>query len=159
MREAFEALSRIDTPWLVAAALAVLLAVALLGWWRERGRVGRANRARGRRARRAENEAERWLERQGYAVLERQVVGRFDLAVDGERLEVTCRADLLLERDGCLYVADVKTGEEAPNPALPATRRQLLEYLLAFAADGALVVDMRRRRVLEVSFPGLLGES
>lgn len=158
MREAFEALSRIDVPWLVAAALAVLLAVALLGWWRARGRVGRANRARGRRARRAENEAERWLERQGYAVLERQVTGRWDLAVDGELQQVTCRADLLLMRGGRVYVADVKTGEEAPNPALPATRRQLLEYLLAFDADGALVVDMRGRRIYEVSFPGLLGE-
>lgn len=158
MPEAVPALSRIDAPWLVAAVLAVLLVVALLGWWHARGRVGRANRARGRRARRAENEAERWLEGRGYAVLDRQVTGRWDLAVDGERQEVTCRADLLLERDGRVYVADVKTGAEAPSPALPATRRQLLEYLLAFDADGALVVDMRRRRVYEVSFPGLLGE-
>ena len=151
-----QALSRLDTPWLVAAVLVVLLALALFGWWRARGRVGRANRARGRRARRAESDAERWLEGQGYAVLERQVTCRWDLAVDGERRQVSCRADLLLERGGRVFVADVKTGEAAPNPRLPATRRQLLEYLLAFAADGALVVDMRRRRIREVSFPGLL---
>ncbi len=39
MREAFQTLSRLDTPWLVAAVLAVLLAVALLGWWRARRRT------------------------------------------------------------------------------------------------------------------------
>jgi len=76
--------------------------------------------------------------------------------IDGELREVSSRADLLLERHHRLYVADVKSGELAPRPDQPATRRQLLEYLLAFGADGALVVDMRRRRVHAVGFPDLL---
>jgi hypothetical protein len=37
------------------------------------------------------------------------------------------------------------------------SRRQLLEYLMAFGADGALVVDMVAGEVREVEFPGLLG--
>lgn len=143
---------------LVAFGLALLLIFALFGWWRARGRVGRANRARGRKARRAENAAERWLESRGYKVLDRQLTGRWDLEINGEVREVTCRADLLLRYRGCLYVADVKTGRDAPNPQLPATRRQLLEYLLAFDADGVLIVDMNRKRIYEVSFPGLLAD-
>lgn len=145
------------TPWLIIIAFLVgLLIWALIGWWRATTRVGRANRARGRVARKAETDAERLLAKQGFTVLERQLTQRWTLEVDGEDRQVICRVDLLVERDGEIFVADVKTGDLAPRPHQPATRRQLLEYLLAFEADGALLVDMRRRRVRSVSFPGLL---
>lgn len=144
-------------PWLLLIGiLGLLLLLALWAWRRAASRVGRANRARQRTAKKAETEAERLLESLGFRVLERQPTARWRLEVDGEEREVASRADLLVERDGWLYVADVKSGDEAPRPDLPATRRQLLEYLLAFEADGALVVDMRRRRVRSVAFPGLL---
>lgn len=144
-------------PWLaLIGVLAVLLLAALAGWWWAATRGARASRARQRRARRAETDAERFLESRGYAVVERQVTRSWRMEIDGELREVSSRADLLLERDHRLYVADVKSGEIAPRPDQPATRRQLLEYLLAFRADGALVVDMRRRRVHAVAFPDLL---
>jgi hypothetical protein len=146
-------------PALLAAVLLVLLVLALWGWWRASTRLGRRSRARQRVARRAETDAERLLESLGYAVLERQASRGWRLYVDGTRLEVTSRADLLVERLGRLYVADVKSGDEAPDPRRPATRRQLLEYLLAFDADGALVVDMTRCEVRVVEFPGLLDPS
>ena len=146
-----------STPWLVfTALLAVVLVVALVGWRRASTRVARANRARQRTARRAESDAERLLERHGYTILEHQPTRRWDLEINGEARQVLSRADLLVERDARLFVADVKSGAEAPKPHLPATRRQLLEYLLAFEADGALVVDMRRREIRSVAFPGLL---
>jgi membrane protein implicated in regulation of membrane protease activity len=144
-------------PWLlVIGVLAALLLAALAGWRRAATRASRASRARQRRARRAETEAERFLESLGYAILERQVTRVWRLEVDGELREVASRADLLVERGRRLFVADVKSGEIAPRPHQPATRRQLLEYLLAFGADGALVVDMAGRRVHAVSFPDLL---
>lgn len=145
-------------PWLVAGFALAVAALALFAWWRGRRRVGRANLRRLRAAQRAETAAERLLERLGFAVVERQVTRRWTLSVDGEETEVWCRADLVLARRGRLYVADVKSGERSPDPFCPATRRQLLEYLLAFGADAALVVDMELGRVYEVSFPGLLGE-
>lgn len=146
-----------SAPWLVLiGALAMLLVLALWAWRRAAGRVGRANRARQRTARKAETEAEKLLGGLGFTILERQPVARWRLEVDGESREVSSRADFLVENGGRLFVADVKSGDEAPRPHRPATRRQLLEYLLAFEADGALVVDMRRRRVRSVSFPGLL---
>ncbi len=141
---------------LAIALLAVLWLAALWGWRRARTRLSRASRRRNRRARRAETEAERLLESAGFAILERQLTQRWQLEVDGEPQEVLCRADLLVARRRRLYVADVKSGQTAPDPRQPATRRQLLEYLLAFDVDGALVVDMRRRRVHAVAFPGLL---
>jgi hypothetical protein len=152
--------ARLDDPalgWWVAAALALALLVALLAWRRARGRVGRANLRRLAAAQRAEAGAERLVERLGYRVVDRQVTRRWAMRVDGVEVEVHCRADLLVARGGRLLVADVKTGDASPDPVLPATRRQLLEYLLAFGADGALVVDMVAGEVREVEFPGLLG--
>ncbi|HMV67522.1 MAG TPA: PD-(D/E)XK nuclease family protein, partial [Myxococcota bacterium] len=119
------------------------------------GRAGRRSRVRNLRARAAEDEAERLLAREGYALIERQAAAALLIEVDGEPREVGCRADLLVERDGRLYVADVKSGALATDPTLPATRRQLLEYLLAYEVDGALLVDMEARQIREVVFPAL----
>jgi membrane protein implicated in regulation of membrane protease activity len=143
--------------WLVTLALAVMLLIALLGWWRAATRLSRRNRVRQRAARKAESQAERLLERHGFKILDRQLVTSWLLQVDGESEEVTSRVDLLVERGGRVYVADVKSGGQAPDPRRPATRRQMLEYLLAFDADGALVVDMSCREIRSVAFPGLLG--
>ena len=122
-------------------------------WSRARGRVGRNNRRRLRVAQRGERAAERLLKRAGYTIVARQVTGRWSLEVDGKPIPVHARADLIVRRGRQTWVADVKTGASAPNPALPATRRQLLEYLFAFDVDGALIVDMSARRIREVSFP------
>ena len=138
---------------MVAALCAVAFLLTLAAWQRAASRTGRANRSRNRIARRAENEAEHVLERLGYRILERQPTAIWWLEVDGEEVEVSCRADLLLEHDGQVIVADVKTGDLAPDPRRPATRRQLLEYLFAFEADAALIVDMERRDVSRVVFP------
>ena len=56
-------------------------------------------------------------------------------------------------RIGELLVAEVKTGEEAPNFATTATRRQLLEYHVAFAADGILLVCPERGTIHRIVFP------
>lgn len=140
-------------PLTLALALALLLALLALQW--QRGGTSRANRRRGRRAARAERDAERLLQRAGYEVIERQVTGTWPMLVDGEAIEARLRADLVVARDGLLFIAEVKSGAEAPRPTHPQTRRQLLEYLLAFEVDGVLLVDMEQRRVLEVAFPTL----
>ena len=148
--------------WLIVVLLLVA-AIAVGGWLGARwgsGKVGRGNRARLRRAQVAESNAERLLEAQGFDIEDRQVTARWSLEIDGEPREVSCRADLVVRvrrhptlPRGARLVADVKTGERAPDPALPATRRQLLEYQLAFDCDGVLVVDMEREQVLHVRFP------
>ena len=121
-------------------------------WLRARSRVGRENARRGRVARRAEREAERLLESAGFEILERQVTHDWPMDVGGERVTARLRADLRVRRDGVEYVAEVKTGAAARATA-PATRRQLLEYLLAFDVDGVLLVDMEEEEVLSVDFP------
>jgi hypothetical protein len=141
----------------IALVLAVGTAlVALVGWWRARGWMARGNRARQRIARAGEDDAELLLAELGFVVVDRQVTHTWQMIVDGEVRDVRCRADLVvrLRRDrGARYVAEVKTGDRATEPTCPATRRQLLEYAMAFDVDGVLLLDMDQRRVRTVAFP------
>jgi hypothetical protein len=135
------------------------IALLLLLWWRATTRARRATRARQRRARRGEDLAEDLLAEAGFTVVDRQVTVRWTLLVDGEAVEVGCRADLVVDGPDGRFVAEVKTGDRAPDPTFPATRRQLLEYLHAFGdqVDGVLLVDMERgevRRVERYEAPG-----
>jgi Holliday junction resolvase-like predicted endonuclease len=131
-----------------ALAAAVALVQTLRLWWR-----GRRARRRMARAAAGEARAEALLERRGYTVVGRQVQHRSRLFVDGEAVPFELRADLVVARGGRRYVAEVKTGREAPRPTHPATRRQLLEYRAVLDVDGALLVDAEAERVYEVAFP------
>jgi hypothetical protein len=139
---------------LMPLVLALLLAVVVLGlaWWWERTRSSRASRARWRVASAGETKARKILEEEGYTLVDQQLVVDWTLWVDGEPVEVRSRADGVVERDGLRFVAEVKTGQLAPNPRNPATRRQLLEYLHVFEVDGVLLVDMVEERIFEVRF-------
>jgi membrane protein implicated in regulation of membrane protease activity len=141
--------------WGAVVALALLALVLAVGWWRASRRVGRDNQRRAGVARAGENAAERLLARAGYRVVARQETRRFALTVDGEDLDATCRADLVVDAaDGTTWVAEVKTGG-ATRPTAPQTRRQLLEYALVFDVDGVLLVDMEEGQVHVITFPFL----
>ncbi len=138
--------------WLVFAL--VLLATALaLGWWWSAGTGSRRAKGRTSVAAAGEVQAERILMDQGYRIVDRQVRCLWWMEVDGEDTEVELRADLVVERQGRRFVAEVKTGELAPRPSYPQTRRQLLEYSLAFAPMEILLVDVPARDVRQVRFP------
>src|SRR5262249_21331889 len=97
--------------------------------------------------------AEALLERLGYSILGRQVSITYGLGLDGAHVPVELRADFVVAAAGRRYVAEVKTGRLAPRIDTPATRRQLLEYRLAFDVDGVLLVDAESGRVHTVEFP------
>lgn len=131
----------------------VLLAVALVGWWLAHTRVRRHNTRRQITAFAGEDAADEVLVAHGFEVLDHQVTVEFPMLLDGEEVWVHNRADRVVQRDGRIFVADVKTGDRARDPTNPATRRQLLEYWLSHEADGVLIVDMETRTVTEVAFP------
>lgn len=142
-----------DLPWLLVLLLALLLVGMAAAWFWERGRLARGNRGRQRVAAAGEAAAEDLVEDAGFTILERQVWAEWVMVVDGVDCVVGCRADLLVERDGERYVAEVKTGALAPDPCRPATRRQLLEYALAFDVDGLLLIDMVAAEIRSVRLP------
>ena len=140
----------------IAALLAVLqalrLAARVLGVAAARRRLAAA-RERGAWG---EVRAEAILRRRGFRVLGRQVGVTYGLGVDGRRIPVDLRADYVVAETGGRgrrYVAEVKTGKLAPRIDTAATRRQLLEYRMAFDVDGVLLVDAEDDRVRLVEFP------
>ena len=137
---------------LLLLLIAALAAVAALMWWRASKRAGWASRARNQRAQSGEQAAEELLESLGYEVLERQISGEWEVEVDGIPLRAGVRADLLVQRGGLVFVAEVKTGTLAPQLSYAPTRRQLLEYWFVFGPDGLLLVDMESMVVRGVRF-------
>ena len=139
----------------LAAVVAVLLALMMLGLARRWSawRASAIAHRRSARAIRGEEDAERLLTRRGFTILERQLCLDWAIACDGEDHLVELRADLLVERDGLHYIAEVKTGDLAPLITNAATRRQLLEYCIAYQVDAVLLVDVEADRVSEISFP------
>lgn len=141
--------------WLLVAWLAgTLIALVLARRLRRRRGSARARR-RAARALAGEAAAAAMLRRAGYRVVARQATTRWAPLLDGEPCEAELRADYLVEAGGERLVAEVKTGDEAPQLATAATRRQLLEYLVAFDADGVLLVCPERGAIHRVTFPGV----
>lgn len=129
---------------LLGAAL-LLQAVFCAQWlrtWRSR-RLG----ARG------EKVAEGMLLAAGYQLESRQTSRRYRVRVDGAECEVDLRADFVVRRRGETFVAEVKGGSVVNDPLHIPTRRQLLEYEVAFGVDGVLLVDVPGRRIRRVAFP------
>lgn len=139
---------------LVLVATALVAAVVLL-WVLHQHRLSSRRTRRRERASIGEREASSLLTAAGWEVLEVQPSCRWTLLVDGVETEVESRADFLVRREGRLWIADAKSGRRAVAATSPATRRQLLEYLLAFEVDGVLLVDCERRAVIRVGFPML----
>jgi hypothetical protein len=139
--------------WIVAACFAALalLQTMRLAWLRGAARR-RLEHAR-RRGREGERAALALMERNGYCIDALQPELQWTIVCDGEPHSVALRADMLVSRAGRTFVAEVKTGEGAPRLQTPGTRRQLLEYSVAYAVDGVLLVDVESARIHEVRFP------
>lgn len=131
------------------AAIVVVFAAART--WMRRARM----RARSSRAMSGERGAVAILRAHGYAIVGAQVAAEYPVEVDGETFFIGLRADYIVSKAGARYVAEVKTGAVAPRIDTAATRRQILEYDVAFGVDGVLLVDAEEKRVHEIAFPTL----
>lgn len=112
----------------------------------------RAHRSR-RLGRRGEAQARSLLAAAGYSIVDAQTTRRYRVRIDGREMQVDLRADFVVERRGETFVAEVKGGTVVNDPLHTQTRRQLLEYEVAFDVDGVLLVDTPRRKIWRVAFP------
>jgi hypothetical protein len=144
----------VSEPRDIALGLALLiLALLALRWaWRKLAARFAAWR-RTRRSQRGERKAEKLLRRHGFEILDRQVACTYRVWVDDKPVAIELRADLLVQNDDGVFVAEVKTGRSAPRIRNAATRRQLLEYAVAYDAIGVLLVDMEIGTFSVVRFP------
>jgi hypothetical protein len=141
----------------VLAALAgVGLLFLLLGAWLEGlRRTFKAKRLASKAAKhglKSEKDAEKLLKKMGYTVLQKQPPASYWAVVDGEPQAINVSGDLLLEKGGQSFLAEVKTGKAAKLEN-EATRRQILEYQLAFGVDGILLLDMDAKVMRTIRFP------
>ena len=136
----------------ILVLLLAIVAVQNAAWLLEKCARRLRARRRARRARAGELEAEAVLQRLGYRVVDRQPATTWSVRLDADVIPIDVRADLLVSRSGRQYIAEVKTGNKAPEIRTAATRRQLLEYLHAYPVDGVLLVDMAEKRVHELDF-------
>jgi len=134
------------------AGLGLALAARALG--RRRAARGRSQQARqqGRIAVEGERVGATLLRAAGYQVLAQQVSHQVTVLVDDEAYAARLRCDYLVERAGVRWVAEIKTGVTAPSLTHPATRRQLLEYQVAYGVTGVVLVDATVGTVHEVRF-------
>jgi hypothetical protein len=148
-------LSAVPQGWLVLALFAVsALAVAqAAAAWLTRLLRRRRILSRVSRAGDGEREAARYLQDTGFTILGTQVASTYTLTVDDAPMAIDVRADLVVEKGARRFVVEVKTGKVAPRLDTPATRRQLLEYQLAFEVDGVLLFDAEARALRTVTFP------
>ena len=151
-RPLLEAASHLP-PWWAG----VVLGGVLLVLWRARGswRAGgheRAIKRRQRIAEQAEHDAAGVLRARGYHIIDDQVEHSWTVWLDGQAHTIDLRADYLVSRGPRRYIAEVKSGRSAPSISTAATRRQLLEYRVAYPVDGILLVDMEAVEIHVVDF-------
>lgn len=135
-----------------------VVALIVLGVWLgvriSRWRVSRRGRAVSRRGARGERIAVRLLEKHGYRVVEEQARRHAEVEVDGKPRRFEIIVDAIATRGRVRYVAEFKTGGAA-SIGNRGTRRQLLEYAVAFPDHGLILVDATSRTLCEIDFPGL----
>jgi hypothetical protein len=138
--------------WLAALLVGLFLLVQTLRLAHLRNAPARRLARIRERGRAGEHAAIALIERAGYRIDTLQPELDWTIYCDGEPQLVPLRADLLVSRAGRTFIAEVKTGS-ASRLATPSTRRQLLEYSIAYQVDGVLLVDMEQERIHEVRFP------
>jgi len=104
-----------------------------------------------KRGQKGEKVSIKLLEKNGYKILDEQIKLNGYFFIDDDLKTFELRPDLLVEKDGIKYIAEVKTGEVA-NPKNRNTRRQLHEYSYYSSHDEVLLVDPIKKSIKRLSF-------
>ena len=135
----------------LSLALAIVLLFIWLGWKIRQWWKNFLFMLLRRKGKKGEKASMKLLEKNGYKILEEQIKLEGFLLVDEALRKFELRPDLLVEKDGIRYIAEIKTGEVA-NPSNRNTRRQLHEYSYYSGHDVILLVDPTKKSIKKISF-------
>ncbi len=99
----------------------------------------------------AEKKAEKWLKRNGFQIIDRQQSKPLIIKAGTTLHRYSIRIDFLVKKSGRKYVVEVKSGSQN-KITKKETRRQLLEYFLAYQPYGIILFDMDSRKFSEIRF-------
>lgn len=103
-------------------------------------------------SKKAEKTAEKWLKRNGFQIVEKQQSRPLIIQTGQTRHRYSIRTDFLVKKGGQKYIVEVKSGQKNSQITNRDTRRQLLEYFLAYQSHGIILFDMEHKKFLEVKF-------
>lgn len=109
-------------------------------------------RKRFSKSRQAEKEAEKILRKNGYTIIDAQKSKPLLLTIGDKIHRYLVRIDYLARKRGKVFVVEVKSGEKIPYITNRETRRQMLEYYLAYQPCGILLLNMKNKSISEVKF-------
>ena len=127
--------------------ICLILYIKTSNWLR-----GKELKKRFSKSRQAEKEAEKILRKNGYAVIDAQKSKPLLLTIGDKIHRYLVRIDYLARKKGKIYVVEVKSGEKIPYITNRETRRQMLEYYLAYQPSGILLLNMKNKSISEVKF-------
>ena len=103
------------------------------------------------RAKKGERNSIKLLKANGYKILDEQIKLNGYFFIDNKLNKFDLRPDLLVEKNGIKYIAEIKTGEVA-NPNNRYTRRQMHEYSFYSNQDDVLLVDPTNKSIKKLTF-------
>ncbi|MDD3030892.1 MAG: HK97 gp10 family phage protein [Atribacterota bacterium] len=103
-------------------------------------------------SKKAEKKAEKWLKKNGFKIIEKQQSRPLIIKTGKTSHRYLIRTDFLVKKGGHKYVVEVKSGRKNSKVTNRETRRQLLEYFLAYQTYGIILFDMERNLFSEVKF-------
>ena len=102
-------------------------------------------------SKRAEKKAEELLKKNGFHIIDRQQCKPLIIKAGSELYRYLIRIDFLVKKNGRTYVVEVKSGSKN-KITKRETRRQLLEYFLAYQPHGIILFDMDTKKFSEIRF-------
>ena len=104
------------------------------------------------KSRQAEKDAEKILRKNGYTIIDVQKSKPLLITIGDKIHRYLVRVDYLARKRGKIYVVEVKSGEKIPYITNRETRRQMLEYYLAYQPSGIILLNMNTKTISEVRF-------
>lgn len=123
-------------------------------WNKERVKK-KQQKKRFKRGLKLEQKAAKYLMAKGFSIIGDQLEYEHNYYVNKEEFTSKINIDYLVERQGEVFVVEVKSGKSAISIKNRGTRRQLLEYAVAIECDGLYLLDMENKdlKLIEFTFP------
>ncbi|NLZ53929.1 MAG: hypothetical protein GX892_12445 [Thermoanaerobacteraceae bacterium] len=109
-------------------------------------------RMRVNKAKKSEQQALRFMENNGFEILDLQKRCVYTLLIDNKPHKIAVKADMIVKKGNKIYVAEVKSGDKVTSPKYTDTRRQMLEYFMVYRPNGLILVDMEKQKLRTVEY-------